>query len=302
MSAFRVHMPDTLNRVKQLIVNADDFGLTPGVNRAIVELARSGCLTSATLMAAAPAMAEAIQLARQTPSLGVGCHVVLVDGLSCLDPDAQRDFSWIDSDGHLPATPGQLLRALFAPGVSRVRREAFLEAEAFAQITRLQQAGLALTHLDTHKHLHQFPAILRPVLRAARRAGLRRIRNPFEPLWSRRLTPHVPAARRLEFGLLQLFRQRFHRAVADAGFTTTDGAIGVLATGSLDRARGERLLAALPDGCWEMVTHPGYADAALQQIRTRLRASREVEIDALAAITAARDTSLLHFGSLPSSA
>ncbi len=300
-------MPDTLNRVKQLIINADDFGLTPGVNRAIVELARTGCLTSATLMASAPATEDAIQLAHQSPSLGVGCHVVLVDGLTCLDPDTQRTFAWIERDGRLPATPGRLLRGIFAPGVSRAHSEAFLEAEAFAQITRLQQAGLALTHLDTHKHLHQFPAIMRPVLRAARRAGLRRIRNPFEPLWSRRLTPLVPAARRLEFGLLQMFRQRFHRAVADAGFTTTDGALGVLATGSLDRALVERLLAALPDGCWELVTHPGYSDAALQQIRTRLRASREIEIDALGAVAALRDVtlreaSLLHFGSLPSSA
>ncbi len=298
--------PDTLNRVKQLIVNADDFGLTSGVNRAIVELARSGCLSSATLMAAAPATEDAIQLAQQTPMLGVGCHVVLVDGRSCLDPEAQRAFSWIQNDGHLPATPGQLLRAIFASGITRAHGEAFLEAEAFAQITRLQQAGLTLTHLDTHKHLHQFPAILRPLLRAARRAGLRRIRNPFEPLWSRRLTPRVPAARRLEFGLLQLFRQHFHRAVADAGFTTTDGAIGVLATGSLDRALVERLIAALPDGCWELVTHPGYTDAALQQIRTRLRASREVEIDALGAVAAMRyvaqeSASLLHFGSVPAS-
>lgn len=288
--------------MRQLIVNADDFGLTPGVNRAIVELVHAGCLTSATLMAAAPATEEAIQLALQTPALGVVCHVVLVDGSSCLDTDAQRAFSWIgrDGSGQLPATPGQLLRALFAPGVSRRQREAFLEAEAFAQITRLQQAGIALTHIDTHKHLHQFPAILRPVLRAARRAGLHRIRNPFEPAWSRSLTPSVPIPRLIPFRLLQFFRRSFRRAVASAGFTTTDGAVGVLATGALDRALVQRLLAALPNGRWELVTHPGYPDATLAQIRTRLRASREVEIDALRAVSGMPGISLLPFGELTS--
>ena len=286
---------DTLSLVRQLIVNADDFGLTPGVNRAIVELARSGCLTSATLMAAAPATEEAIQLAHQTPALGVGCHVVLVDGISCLDAETQSGFPWIRS-GALPATPGMLLHALFAPGISRRQREAFLEAEAFAQIARLQQAGLALTHIDTHKHLHQFPAILGPVLRAAARAGIRRIRNPFEPRWSRRLTPGVPIPRRIPFGLLQLFRRSFLRSVAEAGFATTSGAIGVLATGTLDRPLVQRLLAALPHGCWELVTHPGYSDEALAAIRTRLRAARQVELDALQAIPGVSGISLLPYG------
>ncbi len=286
--------------MKQLIVNADDFGLTPGVNRAIIELATAGCLTSATLMAAAPATDEAIQLARQTPALSVGCHVVLVDGVSCLDRATQQLFPWIHSEteaGQLPATPGQLLRALFSHGVRQSKRENFLEAEAFAQITRLQQAGLTLTHIDTHKHLHQFPAILRPVLRAARRAGIHRIRNPFEPHWSQRATQHVPLARLAQFRALQLFRGRFHRIVAQEGFTTSDGAVGVLTTGSLDRASLEDLLAAMPDGRWELVTHPGYQDATLAQIRTRLRASREREIDALHLIGEAHGIERISFGS-----
>lgn len=291
--------------MKQLIVNADDFGLTPGVNRAIVELVRAGCLTSATLMAAAPATDQAISLARQlvldSPAFGVGCHVVLVDGVSSLDAASQCRFPWITQrGGHLPATPVQLLRTLFAPGVGRGPREDFLETEAFAQITRLQQSGLTLTHIDTHKHLHQFPAILAPVLRAARRAGVTRIRNPFEPRWSQRATHRVPLARLAQFRTLQFFHAKFQRLVADHGFTTTEGAIGVLATGALDRDALARLLAALPDGCWELVTHPGYPDETLAQIRTRLRASRETEIDALPCIAQTPGLRLIHFGSLPS--
>ena len=296
-------MPDTLSLVRQLILNADDFGLTPGVNRAIVELVASGCLTSATLMAAAPATEEAIQLARCTQGLGVGCHIVLVDGVSCLDPALQHRCPWItpgpDGQGMLPATPGQLLRALFTSGMGRSQREELLEAEAYAQILRLQRAGVALTHVDTHKHLHQFPAILRPVLRAARRAGIHRIRNPFEPAWSRRLTPSVPIARQIPFRILQLFRRSFLGTVARHGFVTTSGAIAVLATGALDRALVSQFLSAIPDGCWEMVTHPGYNDAALEQIRTRLRSSRATEIHALQVVSTASSLHRVSFAAIP---
>ncbi len=295
-------MPDTLSLVRQLILNADDFGLTAGVNRAIVELVAAGCLTSATLMAAAPATEEAIQLAHRTPELGVGCHIVLVDGISCLDAAMQRRCPWItpgpDGQGMLPATPGQLLRTLFTSGMGRRQREALLEAEAHAQIQRLQRAGVALTHVDTHKHLHQFPAILRPVLQAARHAGIHRIRNPFEPAWSRRLTPSVPITRQIPFRILQLFRRSFLRTVARHGFATTDGAIAVLATGALDRALASQFLSAMPEGRWEMVTHPGYNDAALDQIRTRLRRSRETEIDALQAVSSASSLQRISFAAI----
>ncbi|HEY0163191.1 MAG TPA: ChbG/HpnK family deacetylase, partial [Edaphobacter sp.] len=65
----------------RLIINADDFGLTPGINRSILELHRAGVLTSATLMATGPAFDEAVAIASSTPTLGVGCHVVLTDGV-----------------------------------------------------------------------------------------------------------------------------------------------------------------------------------------------------------------------------
>src|ERR1700733_10286771 len=97
---------DTLDRVKRLIVNADDFGLTSGVNRAIVELNRRGSLTSATMMARAAATDEALTLAGA--SLRVGCHVVLVDGQSVLEP--RRDLVWlvdpVRTVGRFPSTLG----------------------------------------------------------------------------------------------------------------------------------------------------------------------------------------------------
>ncbi len=263
----------------RLILNADDFGLTAGVNRAVAELHRAGALTSATLMARADATDEAIAIARATPTLGVGCHVVLVDGEPVLP--AQALPMLVDQcTGRFQPTSGAFVQRLFTGRI----RSAEIEAETAAQIALLQSRGVALTHIDTHKHVHLFPAVLRPVLRAARAAGIRAVRNPFEPAWSRRATPHAPWLRRAEVSLLRLWEPAFRRIVAEEGFTTTDGALGVLATGTLDAATLAALLSNLPAGTWELVTHPGYNDTDLAQAHTRLLASREIERLALSAI------------------
>jgi predicted glycoside hydrolase/deacetylase ChbG (UPF0249 family) len=265
--------------VGQLIVNADDFGLTRGVNRAIAELHRAGLLTSATLMARAAATEDAINIALATPSLGVGCHVVLVDGETVLP--AKELPSLVDRrTGSLLPTPGAFLRRLVAGHI----HPAEIEAEAAAQIALLQAHGMRLTHFDTHKHLHKFPAVLRPILRAAEAAGIRAVRNPFEPAWSVRATTGAPWLRRAQISLLRRLQPAFLRIVAEESFRTTNGAIGVLATGTLNSAAVTSLLQHLPQGTYEFVTHPGYNDSDLARVRTRLLASREAEQDALQAL------------------
>ena len=134
--------------------------------------------------------------------------------------------------GRFQPTLGAFLMRLLAGRI----RAAEIEAEAAAQIARLQSGGVDLTHIDTHKHTHMFPAVLRPVLRAAKVAGIRAVRNPFEPVWSLRATPGAPWVRRAEVSLLRRLQPAFRRIVAEEGFSTTDGAIGVLATGTLDAA------------------------------------------------------------------
>jgi len=143
---------------------------------------------------------------------------------------------------------------------------------------------LRLTHIDTHKHTHMLPAVLRPVLRAARAAGIRAVRNPFEPAWSRRATSRAPLVRRMEVSLLQYLRPAFQRTVAEEGFLTTDGALGILATGTLDSATIHSLLKSMPPGTWELVTHPGHGDGDLARVHTRLKESRETEFQALKSI------------------
>lgn len=272
-------------------MNADDFGLTPGINRAIIELHHAGVLTSASLMAKAPATGEAIALARANPSLGIGCHVVLLDGEPVLSPYELGRL--VNEDGRFHPRFGRfLLRVLGG------RPAAEIEAEASAQIALLRGHGLSLTHIDTHKHTHMFPSVLRPVLRAARAAGIRAVRNPFEPGWSLVRTPGAPLARRLEVRLLRRLAFCFSRIVAEEGFITTGGSLGVLATGTLDRATVESLLSRLPEGTFELVSHPGYNDADLDQVSTRLRASREIERSALLGLPSLPGIELISFAGL----
>jgi predicted glycoside hydrolase/deacetylase ChbG (UPF0249 family) len=286
--------------VNRLIVNADDFGLTAGVNRAIVELHRAGVLTSTTLMARAAATDEAIEMARANPALGVGCHVVLVDGEPVLS--AHKEIPHLadpGTDRFQPKLPA-FLRSLYPYGRPSRSFVQEIEAEAAAQIKLLQSRGVRLTHIDTHKHTHMFPAVLRPVLRAARAAGIRAVRNPFEPKWSLGATPGAPWVRRAEVSLLRLLEPAFRRIVAEEGFTTTDGAVGVLATGTLDAATVRALATALPEGTFELVSHPGYNDTDLAGAHTRLLASREIERDALDALKEFPSLELISFAQINS--
>ena len=156
------------------------------------------------------------------------------------------------------------------------------------QITRLLDAGIRPTHVDTHKHTHLFPVVLRAVLRAAERLGVPAIRNAFEPRWAMRLG-RGGVVRRLQMRTLDGFGQSFEEqpAVRSGEVQTTDGTMGISATGELNGAALGAMLAAMPAGTWELVCHPGYDDADLRRVRTRLWAEREVEREALLALVPA---------------
>jgi len=270
-----------------LIVNADDFGLTPGVNRSVAELHRAGALSSATLMATGAFFDDALALARANPQLEIGCHILLVDGTPALAP---RDIPSLCPNGHsFRPTLTHFLRDLLSFRI----RDSEIIAEACAQIRRLQRAGLHVSHIDTHKHTHLFSGVLRPLLNAARACGVAAIRNPFEPAWSLRATKGTSRLRRLSVIALKSRHRAFQRAVRASSLATTSGTIGVLSTGTRNVAETLRsLLAALPqappeplaaahDPTWELVCHPGYLDVHLDKVHTRLRSSRAREHAAL---------------------
>jgi predicted glycoside hydrolase/deacetylase ChbG (UPF0249 family) len=287
----------------RLIINADDFGLTSGVNRAISELHQANSLTSATLMATGPAFEDAVAIARSHPRLGVGCHIVLTDGSPVSRPDTIPTLIGADGKNFRPS----LLDFVVALLRGNIRSEE-IEREALAQIQKLQRAGIQVTHIDTHKHTHLFPAVSRPLLAILERTGISSIRNPFEPAFAQHLA-HAGIKRRLQLTLLNRLRPAFVQLnqLRAANILTTDGTVGVSATGNLASNTLSEILSALPpSGTFELVCHPGYNDADLDRIPTRLRAHREIEKKALLATIPAmlsqpNAPSLIHYGNLRSS-
>jgi hopanoid biosynthesis associated protein HpnK len=262
----------------RLIVNADDFGLSRGVNRAIVECHQQGIVTSATLMANSAAFDDALRLAKENPRLSVGCHVTLMDGDPLLPATKVPSLLRDGREFHRSITD-------FAPRALLGRfKAAEVEAEATAQFRRIQQTGITLSHFDAHKHAHMFPSVAEPLLRAAQRCGIPAVRNPFErpvPLGYSALFGSKFRVRWAEVVGLRQWQRQFERLAHRYGIRTTTGSIGIVATGVLDRAVLREMLERLEDGTWELVCHPGYNDVDLAGIRTKLRESREVEREAL---------------------
>ncbi len=259
--------------MKYLIVNADDFGLTPGVNRAIIEAHTSGILTSATLMANMPAFDEAVRLAKENPSLGVGLHFNITQGLPVAN--ASTVGSLLNERGEFLGTSTGLLRRWLA-GKLRVQE---IEIELRAQIEKVLQAGLRLTHIDSHKHSHALPPVSEAIINTIDDYGIKAVRLPREQ-W--RFPRHNLSAKLITqsfgaFCLSQLCRvsaEKFNKRVVDAFF-------GVSQTGFWSKPWLLELIESLPEGASELMSHPGYDDAELSQVKTRLRESRATELTLL---------------------
>ncbi len=248
---------------KRLVVNADDFGFTPDVNQGIVEAHREGILTAATLMANGEAFEDAVARARETPTLDIGCHLVLVGGRSLI------------SGKNLPETPVALLAAIAG-------RQIDVYGELRAQVERIVAAGIQPTHLDTHKHTHLLPPVLANVARLAEEFGIGWVRRPFDfPLTAGHAA--VPLWKRFTSSALGFARPRFHRVLAAHHCRTTDYFAGFRITGRLRTPELVALVGALPEGSTELMCHPGRCGEALRRARTRLKESREAELEALTA-------------------
>ena len=276
--------------MRRLIVNGDDLGMTTGINRAIVQGCEKGIVTSSTLMANSMAFEDAVlrvqELQARKPHFSVGCHIVLIDGEPILPP--QRVPSLLKSP--VAGSAAQLRPSLIAfarPALSGRLDPGEIEAEADAQFQRIQAAGISLSHFDCHKHAHMFPKVLHPLLRAAKARGIRAVRNPFGrmmPLPFGRLLRNPKLWTRFaQMSALRKFAENFRNEVQKHGLRTPDGSVGVLVTGVLDRSYFASIAENLPEGTWEFVCHPGYNDADLDQVRTRLRQSREQELEILTA-------------------
>lgn len=243
--------------VRKLVVNADDFGFTRDVNQGIVEAHRNGILTATTLMAARSgndaAFDHAVQLARENPTLDIGCHLVLVGE---------------------PPYPSTVAQLIYAVARKRVR----IYDELVAQVRRIVDAGLHPTHLDTHKHTHLLPPVLDAVARISEEFKIPWVRRPFDfPL-----TPEgVSLVKRATSKAMSAMRGHSARVLARHGCRSTDHFAGFQITGHYDAGSLAKLIRELPEGSTEFMCHPGLLGDELREARTRLKESREEELRAL---------------------
>jgi hopanoid biosynthesis associated protein HpnK len=266
--------------MKQLILNADDFGLTRGVNEGIVRAHRQGILTSATLMANSPAFDDAVAQAKAAPTLGVGCHLVLVGG-TAVSPPAEIP-SLVDADGKFPATLPQLV-AKVSSGAVRLRD---IEMELRAQIEKVRRAGIEPTHLDTHKHTHAHPKVMNALGRVAREMGIRRVRKPAEDLaasWETQSGTDRSWSQLVSAAAVRAASPWFQSLARKYGLRSPDHFLGLAMTGRISASVLRQLIDTLPEGSTEIMLHPGVCDDDLARTGSRLQQQRQLELDALLA-------------------
>jgi hopanoid biosynthesis associated protein HpnK len=265
--------------LRNLVVNADDLGLTPGVNTGIFDAHDRGILTSASLFAHAPATADAVRRAWARPSLGVGVHLTLVDGTPMLPP--HRVPSLVEDDGRFRASWKPFIVACLRGRVALAE----VEQELTAQIDRIRSEGIRLTHLDAHKHVHAFPPIFKIVARLAERLGIPVVRVPYEkwlPVGGNHQQRWTARSQALLNAAMLPWARRDYRTATVHGLRAPQF-VGRSHTGVLSADSLEGLLRRLRPGITELMVHPGYVDAALSQTRTRLLSSRADEVQLLCA-------------------
>lgn len=236
---------------KRLIVTADDFGLTEGVNQAIIRAHREGIVTSASLMINGGAAESAVELARHNPTLDIGLHLNLTN-----DP--------------------------FSLAANHRGRD--LEREIRSQIEAALGTGLNISHLDGHKHVHIIPAVLKLVIRLTREYGIGALRK------MNARTPRLPSLlRRNPASRKAILKQyafaqgaRFiWRLSSPKAVVGPDRFYGIAETGFLDRTVFENIIQDLRPGAHEVMSHPGYMDAGLRKLPTRLLEQRQHEFKLL---------------------
>jgi hopanoid biosynthesis associated protein HpnK len=238
--------------MKQLIVTADDFGASLAVNEAVEQGHVDGILTCASLMVAGDAAADAVARAKRLPRLGVGLHLVLVEGRPVLPPARIPDL--VDASGHFRIDMARAGVALFFR--PRVRRQ--LRAEIAAQFDAFAATGLALDHVNAHKHFHLHPTIAGLVIEIGARHGLRAARAPVEPHALLAAIEYAP--RPLADRVAAPWARRLARRLCHAGLAVPDRVFGLAWTGHMTTPRIAAIVRRLPAGTSELYVHPATAD------------------------------------------
>lgn len=242
--------------MKRLIVNADDFGIHPLVNAAIIKAHENGCVTSTSLMATGVAFDEAVAFAAGQPRLGIGVHLVLVGERPVSEPGSIPTL--VDGEGRLPAQYPAFLASYLTGRISLDE----VRSELTAQIAKVAATGLAISHIDSHQHLHVLPGIDDIVFDLAAAFKIKAVRVPAEPPF---FTGGYPFSLGRFLGRLGLtvLAARAGRRAKGRGLAAPDHFFGMLAGGNLRQEYLLNIIDSLPPGVSEIMTHPGADDAVL---------------------------------------
>lgn len=242
---------------KQLIINADDFGIHPAVNEAVRKAATEGILTSTSLMAGGDAFDEAVEMARSMPSLGIGIHLTLVGGIkSVLPPSEVPSLTW--DNGVFCHDYGKLI-------VRDLEGKILLSevyAEWDAQIQKIMNTGLPVTHMDGHQHMHMWPRFY-PIARdLAKKYHISCMRVPDEDVLFGMKDGHIIRwAAKNGLSLLS----RMHRPdLKKNHIRTNDHFFGMLYGGHLSPERFAKFILQTKPGITEIMCHPSADTRAME--------------------------------------
>ena len=272
---------ETRTKMRNLIVNADDLGWTPGVNRGIAEAHRNGIVTSASLLANGCAFEDGVQATRELPRLGIGVHLNLSDGKSIAPVKQVRTL--LNDRGEFSGGPEALLLRLTAKSLNLAE----VETEWSAQIEKVRGAGIRATHLDGHKHVQMLPGLFGIAVRLAKKYGIAAVRVSHESSKLRAAlsedgsSTSITVKQGVQARALKFLARDAHEMAERSGIWTADFFCGIAQTGVMTKKGVLQLLRTLPDGTTELMCHPGYADAQLKNTATRLQESRQTELQIL---------------------
>ncbi len=263
-----------MDHKRYIVVNADDFGFSTGVNQAILQAHEDGILTSASLMVTGAAFHEAVGIAGSHPNLGVGLHLVLASGSSALPPSEIPQL--VNPAGAFPNDPAQAgLTYQFNPA-ARLQ----LRAEIRAQFERFRQTGLPLSHVDGHLHLHCHPVVLSILADLAAEFGIRRIRLPFEELrFEFKITQPTTWNKAVLWSVFGLLRRAGIQILRSPGIQYTERVYGLFQTGKISESYLLSLLPRITVDCVELYAHP--AISLPGEPFSGLEGSGELELAAL---------------------
>ncbi|MHC4267839.1 MAG: carbohydrate deacetylase [Planctomycetota bacterium] len=234
--------------MKQLIVNADDFGLTSEVNHGIIQCFKKGIVTSASLLAVGEGFFDAVQLIKKNPLLDVGAHLTLTEETSILSK--QEIPTLVDDYGKFRKNTYQF----FYDYIRKRILKSEVKKEFEAQIVKIYKSGIKISHIDSHQHIHLFPDILDIVLELARKYGIKYIRCPNERIEFSNIFIAKKIPRLIQQITLNSFcffaRNRLKRYAVDHFFGFFDG-------GHLEKCRLLKILAKQHNGISEIMCHPG---------------------------------------------